>query len=130
MKASALVAVVGSLFVTVVALVPGCKEDEEPQEQPQGNSIKCGSAVCDSVLLPDPYPPIKACCPTGGGCGLDGTQFEQYGANFDDPCQPLDQPGELDTECAESTPVPTEQFGDLIFDGCCTPAGRCGYMLD
>jgi hypothetical protein len=85
--------------------------------------------VCDSVVLPQGYEPIPACCTDDGGCGLNGAQFEQYGASFEEDCQPRDQPGELDDECDSSTPVATD-LGDLIFPGCCTPVGRCGYMLN
>jgi hypothetical protein len=131
MRASALISL-SALLATASLAVPGCGDDEEPKEEKkQGDSIKCGALVCDPVLLPAGNPPIEACCAANGKCGLDGTQFEQYGAHFTDPCQPLDQPGELDPEqCRESAPVVTESFPEFTFPGCCTPAGRCGYMMD
>ncbi|HVR18299.1 MAG TPA: hypothetical protein VMS65_01340 [Polyangiaceae bacterium] len=131
MRASALI-FLSAVLVTASLAVPGCGGDEEPkEEEKQGKSITCGTLMCDPVLLPAGYPPIEACCAANGQCGLDGTQFEQYGAHFTEACQPLDQPGELDPEeCDASPPVPTDQFGDLVFPGCCTAAGRCGYMMD
>jgi hypothetical protein len=81
--------------------------------------------------MPDQYPPIPACCagPNEDECGLDGSRFEEFGAVFEDPCQPLDQPGEEDTECPSSPPVPTD-FGMLDFPGCCKPEGTCGYLVN
>jgi hypothetical protein len=130
MRASALSSVV---LVCVAAFVAaaGCGEDEPPpKEEPKGDIVECDGMRCNSVVLPFGNPPIEACCPDGGGCGLDGAQFEQYGANFVEDCQPLNQPGVLDARCPDSPPIPTEQLGDLMFSGCCTAAGKCGYMLD
>jgi hypothetical protein len=131
MRASALI-FLSALLATVSLAVPGCGNDEEPKkETSQGKSIRCGALVCDSVVLPAGNPRIEACCAADGKCGLDGTRFEQYGVHFTDSCQPRDQPGELDpVECDASPPVPTDQFGNLVFPGCCTAAGRCGYMMD
>ena len=130
MRASALTFLAVAL-ATMSLAVPGCgKDDEKPEEKKQGESIECGPLKCDPVILPQGYPPIEACCTANNECGLDGAPFEQYGAHFTDPCQPLDQPGDLDSECGSSPPVPTEGFGDLTFPGCCTPEGRCGYMLN
>lgn len=130
MRAWPVTFVLSSFFVAAFLSVPGCGGDEDPpEEEPQGNSIQCGSLICDEKKLPGNYPPIPACCAANGECGLDGSQFEQYGANFEEKCQPLDQPGEVDKECPTSTPVDTD-FGPLSFPGCCTPAGKCGYFLD
>jgi hypothetical protein len=121
--------VLSSFFVAGFLSVPGCGGDEDPpEEEPQGDSVQCGGMICDSVVLPGDNPAIPACCADNGECGLDGTQFEQYGVNFEENCQPLDQPGEVDSECPSSIPVDTE-FGPLDFPGCCTPAGRCGYFV-
>jgi hypothetical protein len=116
------------MFVAGFVAVPGCGDDDPPEEETQGDSVECGGMICDSVILGTMYPPIPACCANNGGCGLDGSQFEQYGAVFEEQCQPLDQPGELDSECPDSTPVDTD-FGPLSFEGCCTPVGRCGYYV-
>jgi hypothetical protein len=130
MRASALTLVVVGIFVAAFLAVPGCGGDDPPKEEKHGDSVECGGLVCDEVTLPGTYPPIKACCAANETCGLDGTQFEMYGAHFTDPCQPRDQPGELDPdECEASTPVETD-FGMLSFPGCCTLAGRCGYMIN
>jgi hypothetical protein len=129
MRASALSSVV---LVCVAAFVAaaGCGEDEPPtKEEPAGDRIECEGIRCDSVVLPGDFPEIPACCTADGACGLDGTQFEQYGANFEELCQPRNQPGETDDECEASVPVATD-FGMLSFTGCCTPAGRCGYLLN
>jgi hypothetical protein len=128
MKASGLLTL-ASLVVAAFLAVPGCGGDDKPKEKKQGDSIECGGLRCDSVLLPQGYEPIPACCAENGACGLDGTRFEEYGATFAAACQPRNQPGELDAECAASEPVTTD-FGELSFSGCCTPAGRCGYMVD
>ena len=131
MRVRAFSAAAAAVLVGAFLATPGCGSDEDPPaEEKQGDSIDCGPLRCDSVNLPsDQYPDIPACCASDGVCGLDGKQFEQYGANFEDPCQPRDQPGELDTECADSEPIATD-FGPLIFKGCCTSPGVCGYMVD
>lgn len=122
--------IVACLFVGALAASPACGSDEPPPEEKKaGESIECGGLECDPVILPNPYPPIEACCADNGGCGLDGAQFEQYGANFDDPCQARDQPGVLDPACPASTPIETD-LGMLTFPGCCTAESRCGYMVD
>ena len=94
-----------------------------------GGSKECGALTCDPVLLPGDFPPIEACCATDGRCGLDGSALEPFGVVLVDPCQPRDQPGEVDSECA-SSPAATTDFGMLSFEGCCTPAGHCGYLID
>jgi len=129
MRASALSSVI---LVCVAAFVAaaGCGDDDPPpKEEPAGSVVDCEGMRCNSVVLPRGYEPIPACCASNGECGLDGTQFDQYGAMFDDLCQPRNQPGEADDECEASTPVATD-FGMLTFPGCCTPAGRCGYLVN
>jgi hypothetical protein len=131
MRASGLTAVVGSIFVAGVLAVPGCGGDsDEKEEKKQGNTIDCGADRCDEVILPAGYDPIPPCCADGDVCGLDGSRFEMFGANFDDPCQPLDQPGNEDPLCPRSTPIPTELGVDLDFPGCCKPDGQCGYLVN
>jgi hypothetical protein len=121
------------MLVCVAAFVAaaGCGDDEPPpKEEPKGDFAECDGMRCNSVILPAGYPPIEACCAGNGECGLDGTQFEQYGANFADPCQPVDQPGDLDPDECDPSPDIQTDFGPLSFPGCCTPVGRCGYMLN
>src|SRR5687767_7334692 len=104
MRASALSSVV-LVCVAAFVVAAGCGDDEPPpKEEPKGDIVECDEMRCNSVILPFGNPPIEACCPDGGGCGLDGTQFEQYGAHFDDPCQPLNQPGAIDARCPDSPP--------------------------
>jgi hypothetical protein len=128
MRAWSVPFVLSSIFVAGFLAVPGCGGEEEPEEKKQGDSIECGGMICDPVILGTMYPPIPPCCASNGGCGLNGAQFEMYGAVFEEQCQPLNQPGEVDSECPSSTPVATD-FGPLDFPGCCTPAGRCGYYV-
>ncbi len=132
MRASGLTAVVGSIFVAGLLAVPGCGGDEEKKEEKkQGSTIDCGSKRCDELKLPGGYDPIPACCAGDGDvCGLDGSRFADFGANFEDPCQPLDQPGNEDPTCPPSTPIPTELGPELQFPGCCKPDGLCGYLVD
>jgi hypothetical protein len=80
-------------------------------------------------LIPG-YDPIEACCAANGQCGLDGSRFADYGANFADPCQPRDQPGVLDSTCPDTETIMTEAGLSFSFKGCCTAANRCGYMVD
>jgi hypothetical protein len=127
MKAS-LLGLVSTLLATAALTVPGCGSDE-PKEKKQGSSMECDGKVCSDVPLGQGYPPIKACCAANGGCGLNGSPFEQYGAHFTDDCVPQNQPGESSDDCASSPPVATD-FGELTFTGCCTAAGRCGYWMD
>jgi hypothetical protein len=94
-----------------------------------GSSTECAGLVCDPLILPGPYPPVEACCAAGNQCGLDGSALEEFGITLVAACQARDQPGEVDSECDPSPPFQTD-FGDLSFDGCCTPEGHCGYLLD
>ena len=129
MRARSVPFVLSSIFVAGFLAVPGCSgDDDPPKEEKKGNSVECNQMICDPVVIPGDYPEIPACCASNGNCGLSGEQFEQYGAVFEEECQPLDQPGEVDSECPDSTPVDTD-FGPLSFPGCCTPAGRCGYYV-
>jgi len=128
MKASALITL-ASVFTTSWLAVTGCGDDEKPKEESRGDTVECGGLVCEPVILTDAYPPIEACCTSNDQCGLDGSQFEDYGAVFAEQCQPRNQPGDVDDECPASTPVETD-FGPLFFPGCCTPAGRCGYYVE
>jgi hypothetical protein len=130
MRASGLTAVVGGIFVATFVALPGCGEDDPPKEEKQGDGVECAGLRCDPVLLPAGYDPIPACCAEGDVCGLDGTRFEEFGANFEDPCQPLDQPGNEDPTCPASTPIPTELGPELQFPGCCKPDGQCGYLVN
>ena len=127
------IAIVGSVFVAGFLAVPGCGGDEESkkEEEPQGHSIDCGPDRCNevSLILPDTEP-IPPCCADGGVCGLDGTRFQEFGANFEDPCQALDQPGNPDPLCPSSEPVPLDGGLELVFPGCCKPDGRCGYLAN
>ena len=131
MRARAFSAAAAAVLVAAFLAAPGCGSDDPPAEAKQsGETVECGPLRCNPVILPgDQYPDIPACCVSDGVCGLNGEQFEQYGANFEDPCQPRDQPGDLDSECADSEPIATD-FGPLIFKGCCTAPGACGYMVD
>lgn len=129
MKTS-LLGLVSTLLATAALTVPGCGgDDEKKQEEKQGDSRECGGMVCTDVPLGPGYDPIKACCAANGGCGLNGAPFEQYGAHFTDDCVPQHQPGEPSDDCTSSPPVMTD-FGELVFPGCCTAAGRCGYNMD
>jgi hypothetical protein len=130
MKASGLTGLVASILAAAFFAVPGCGDDEPPKEEPQGDTIECSGLACHGVTLPEGYDSVEPCCAANGACGLDGSQFEQYGANFEDDCQPLDQPGDEDPECDDSVPVATDFGPPLVFDGCCTPAGRCGYLVN
>jgi hypothetical protein len=127
MRASALLTLVCTLFAVVLS-VPACGGDEEPKEETGGRSIECGGQICRSVEIQG-YPPIEACCAAGDVCGLDGEPFREYGAVFEEACQPRNQPGQLDDECPSSTPVPTD-LGALEFPGCCKPDGVCGYLVN
>jgi hypothetical protein len=132
MRASGLSAIVGSILVTGVLAVPGCGGDSESkneEKQPSG-TVDCGPLRCDQVILPAGYDPIPACCADGNVCGLDGSRFQEFGANFEDPCQARDQPGNPDPDCPSSTPIPTELGPELVFPGCCKPDGQCGYLAD
>ncbi len=54
-----------------------------------------------------------------------------FGPTFPVVCQPLAQPGVLDTACPDSPMTPVTGTGVSIhFPGCCRAGGTCGYQLD
>jgi hypothetical protein len=94
--------------------------------------IECGDDVCKALILVPGIDPVAPCCTDENACGLDSSVLAPYGAVFEETCQALDQPGEVDSECAESAPVMREELpAPITFKGCCrTDTGTCGYMLD
>jgi len=93
--------------------------------------IECANLMCDPLLLPIPgAPPVEACCTPDDACGLDSSVLEAFGPTFEEPCQPRDQPGVLDTSCPNSTSAMIEGGLTIEFPGCCRANGSCGYMLD
>lgn len=97
-------------------------------------SKMCGTETCSALQLPFPgAPAIPACCPpdSENTCGLDTTLISAFGPSFEEPCQPLDQPGELDPECPGTDSVQVPDAGlSVQFPGCCRSNGQCGYLVD
>ena len=53
------------------------------------------------------------------------------GATLPAGCQPLAQPGTVDTSCPASPKVPLGSTGlEIAFPGCCRPDNVCGYQVD
>lgn len=96
-------------------------------------SMKCGTATCKAVVLPIGDFTIPPCCAdeATSQCGLDSSVLSAFGPTFTEACQPLNQPGVLDTECADSAKTPvTGSTLEIQFPGCCRANGTCGYLLD
>jgi len=98
--------------------------------------VACGTASCKGVTIAVPGAPsleIPACCAdeASGKCGLDSSFLAMFGPTFDVACQPLAQPGVLDSSCPDSkkTPVTGTTFS-INFPGCCRANGTCGYELN
>lgn len=103
----------------------------------RGSDAVCGGTQCDALDLPFPdAPPVSACCPDGeevASCGLDSSGLEMLGVSFEDPCQPLDQPGEADEACPDSPSVsiPDTPISGITFVGCCREETHsCGYLVN
>lgn len=96
-----------------------------------GGALTCGTATCEPVSILG-LGAIPACCPANmdNACGLDATILGSF-LMFDDPCQPLDQPGTPDPECPSTDEIEVPDAGiSTSFGGCCRPNGRCGYFAD
>ena len=94
--------------------------------------MKCGTATCNDVVLPIGDFTIPACCAEATNqCGLDSSVLSAFGPTFTEACQPLNQPGEVDSTCPNSAKTPvTGSTLEIQFQGCCRDNGTCGYMLD
>ena len=96
-------------------------------------TLKCGTATCKAVALPIGAFIIPPCCAdqATSQCGLDSSVLSAFGPTFTEACQPLNQPGALDPECADSAKTPvTGSTLEIQFQGCCRSNGTCGYLLD
>lgn len=96
-------------------------------------TVACGSRICQPVNVSFNLPPLAACCAdaTKSQCGLDTSIMGMFGGSAESTCEPLAQPGEVDTECANSPPVmlPGSALA-LIFKGCCREDDLCGYLVE
>jgi hypothetical protein len=94
--------------------------------------ITCGADTCQPVTS---IVSIAPCCADGDVCGLDASPLAKYGFVLNETCQPLNQPGDLDTSCPASPMlmIPTG-MGTLTapgFPGCCrADTHTCGYQMD
>ncbi|MEO6600397.1 MAG: hypothetical protein ABIQ16_11025 [Polyangiaceae bacterium] len=96
-------------------------------------TMKCGTATCKAVTIPLGDFTLPPCCADAATsqCGLDSSVLAQFGPTFPEACQPLNQPGQRDTECPESVKTPvTGTTQEISFHGCCRGDGSCGYLLD
>lgn len=138
-----------SILLSGLAAVPACGSDDSPKKNDRGEAgsagssgsgaqgsggtpaeVECGSNTCEpQMILGEVIPP---CCAADDACGLDASFLSSFGPTFEEPCQPRDQPGELDPGCPESEAVEVPDAGlPIVFQGCCRPdVGRCGYMVD
>lgn len=134
MRASRFSLLTAALMVLGLASAPGCGSDDDekpaPKKEEKGQPRQCGDLTCEAVELLPGYDPIEACCTADNQCGLDGSRFEDYGADFADPCQARNQPGVLDPTCPDTGTIQTEAGLSFSFKGCCTAESRCGYMVD
>ncbi|HYO94340.1 MAG TPA: hypothetical protein VER33_07500 [Polyangiaceae bacterium] len=96
-------------------------------------TVTCGSSVCQPVNVGLGLPPLAACCANAATsqCGLDTSILGSFGGPAESTCEPLAQPGAVDTECANSPPVmlPGSALA-LIFKGCCREDDVCGYLVE
>jgi hypothetical protein len=95
--------------------------------------VTCGKASCAGVVLPVLNLPVQGCCADErtNHCGLDSSVLEMFGPTFSEPCQPLAQPGKVDTACPDSPAAPVTGTGlSVSFRGCCRADHVCGYQLD
>ena len=128
-------ALAGVALVLAAAVACGSDSDETPAPEETGGAgaeepVECAGIPCDPVILPGDLPNVEACCASNGECGLDGTPLAEYGVLFDEPCQARNQPGVLDADCPDSPAIEVPNLGMATFAGCCTPSGRCGYLLN
>jgi hypothetical protein len=99
-------------------------------------TVACGTSTCTSVPIAIPNAPaltIDACCSDAASnqCGLDSSFLAMFGPTFPVACQPLAQPGTLDSTCPNSAKTPvTGTQQTIYFPGCCRANGSCGYQLD
>jgi len=107
-----------------------CEGGSAPIPKP----VACGHAMCAPVVLKAAGNfAIPGCCADADSstCGLDSSVLAMFGPTFAEACQPLAQPGVIDTSCPQSPEQPIADTGlTLKFDGCCRASGQCGYELD
>ncbi|HYQ16780.1 MAG TPA: hypothetical protein VEQ58_13505 [Polyangiaceae bacterium] len=96
------------------------------------STTTCGADKCSSVKAVNVY--VDPCCTSSDGCGLQTGFLDLVGAHFDEACQPLAQPGELDATCPDATglmvPSGTTSFALDPLPGCCREDGMCGVVVD
>jgi hypothetical protein len=103
---------------------------------PATQSQACGTNTCNGVTLAFPGQPVLAipgCCSDAdtNTCGLDSTFLNMFGPGFMTACQPLAQPGAVDTSCPDrNAAIPNMPGVNITFPGCCRAGGTCGYQLD
>jgi hypothetical protein len=94
--------------------------------------VTCGNTICTGMSFPELKNfDIPGCCADAATsqCGLDSSVLSMFGQTFTRACQPLHQPGVLDSACAGS-PEQTVSGIPIQFPGCCQANGKCGYQLD
>lgn len=113
------------------------QSDLQPSDAPsdsQTGTLMCGANRCESLVAPTPVGEVvvDACCASNppNACGFDTSGLSSFGLAFEDPCQALDQEGQLDAECPRSPVVEVSVLGSFSFAGCCRPEGQCGYLVE
>ena len=96
-----------------------------------GGGTVCGGANCPEYTVGG-LVPMPACCSSNNKCGsvVDATAAGPMG---DVPlgCYEADQAGDQDCACPGHTfGGPTSPAAFITFPGCCTPVGKCGYLID
>jgi hypothetical protein len=95
--------------------------------------VPCGNKSCAGIVLPVLNLPVEGCCAdeATNRCGLDASVLEMFGPTFSQACQPLAQPGNVDSACPDSPSTPvTGTALSISFRGCCRADHICGYQLD
>ncbi|MES1189031.1 MAG: hypothetical protein ABUL60_34770 [Myxococcales bacterium] len=108
-------------------MIPGISQTPQTQA--------CGVSMCNSAAVGPLF--VDPCC-AGEACGLDTSGLALLGIPFQDRCQALDQPGDVDPSCPTSagSTVPVPLGGQTImlpvngFAGCCREDGKCGVVAN
>lgn len=100
------------------------------------DGTQCGQELCRNARIEGLPVGVEGCCfdEAESLCGFDMTVLG-IALNLSMPgCEPLDAPGNLDSACPESEPVPVllpdAPEDGVVMDGCCQANGECGFSAD
>lgn len=95
-----------------------------------GSGTVCGGANCPGYTVGG-LVPMPACCSSNNKCGsVVGATAAGLMGGVPLGCYEADQAGAQDCACPGHTFQHPTSPELVTFPGCCTPIGKCGYLID